>query len=146
MLLARYILNSNHEPVPCDDLVTWKAWMGTPERWVQDTLITDPTKCQVRVCTVFLGLDVSFGVEGPVLFETMVLGGTCDRELYRYCTWDEAQAGHAAIVEWVKKYDRQMADNPVVLEARDLANRTLETSARTVVKTLIEQSQSTLPS
>jgi hypothetical protein len=137
--ISRYVLDDCHEPVPCDDLVTWKAWMETPERWVQNTLVSDPAENQVRICTVFLGIDVGFGVGKPILFETMVLGGMCDRELYRYCTWDEAQAGHAAILERMKAHDRRIASNPTLLKARDLAHRTVENSGQNVVIALIEQ-------
>jgi len=46
----------------------------------------------------------SFGRgDTPVLFETMVFGGAHDCWQDRYCTWDEAAAGHTATVERVKK-------------------------------------------
>jgi len=51
-----------------------------------------------EVSTVFLGLDHAFGDGPPVLFETMVFGGPLDGEQDRYCTWDEAVAGHAAML------------------------------------------------
>ena len=41
-----------------------------------------------------------FDVEKPLLFETMVFGGAFDREMERYCTYDEAEYGHKA---WVAK-------------------------------------------
>ncbi len=55
-----------------------------------------------RISTVFLVLDHGWGEGLPVLFETMVFGGPLDRELDRYCTWDEAVAGHASMIERVK--------------------------------------------
>ena len=88
--LERYVLNGR-EPVRCDDLASWKAWMETPERLIQDSSLEDDSHNLVRVCTVFLGIDVSFGIGQPILFETMVLGGKWDRELYRYRTWAAAQ-------------------------------------------------------
>ena len=51
---------------------------------------------------VFLGLDHQYGEGPPVLFETMVFGGELDQEQVRYHTWEEAAAGHAAMVERVK--------------------------------------------
>jgi len=58
----------------------------------------------VRVSTVFLGLDQSFSYTGtPVLFETMVFGGEMDGHQVRYCTWDEALAGHKVILAKVKE-------------------------------------------
>lgn len=53
------------------------------------------------VSTIFLGLDHSFGFDGPpVLFETMAYVRSPDGkgefrdEQYRYRTWDEAIRGH----------------------------------------------------
>jgi len=38
-----------------------------------------------------------------VLFETMVFGGKLDQEQERYCTYDEAEAGHKTMVERVRR-------------------------------------------
>ena len=57
------------------------------------------------VSTVFLGINHGFDPdEDPLLFETMVFdkerhGG----DMERYSTWDDALAGHEAMVERVKK-------------------------------------------
>jgi len=135
--LARYTLDSCHQPVPCDDLVRWKAWMNTSERWVENTLLSDPDNSRVRACTVFLGLDVAFGgTERPVLFETMVLGGMCDRELYRYCTWQEAKDGHAAILNHLQA---QTVKSPALVMAWNLAHCTVKASGQPVMKAFVEQ-------
>lgn len=50
-----------------------------------------------RVSTVFLGLDHNYTGRGPpVLFETMIFGpdSLAETDMWRYCTWDEAEAGH----------------------------------------------------
>ena len=58
----------------------------------------------IEVSTIFMGLDHNFSNEGPpILFETMVFGGALDQEQARYATWEEAEAGHKAMVEMVKK-------------------------------------------
>lgn len=62
----------------------------------------DLPSAHVSVSTVFLGLDHRFGPGAPLTFETMVFGGSLDQEQERYSTWDEAEAGHAAMVERVK--------------------------------------------
>jgi len=135
--LARYTLDRRHQPVPCGDLVLWKAWMNTSERWVDDTLLSDPDNSPVRACTVFLGLDVAFGgAARPVLFETLVLGGMCDRELYRYCTWQEAEDGHAAIVNHLQA---QTVKAPALVAAWNLAQRTVKASGQPVMKAFVEQ-------
>jgi len=86
-----------HEPVPVDDLLEWGAWLQTADRHVALDIFGD-----VRVSTVFLGLDHSFGGGAPLLFETMVFGGPLDGEQERYHTWDEAEAGHKLMIEKVR--------------------------------------------
>ena len=114
--------------------------MNTPERWVEDALLSDRADNQVRVCTVFLGLDLGFGsAERPILFETMVLGGIWDRALYRYCTWREAQKGHALLLKHLQVDDRATIEIPALETARNLAHRTVKTSEQSVVKAFIEQ-------
>ena len=89
-----YILNGR-EPVSVD-FETWAKWYGTADRHVADTQLGD-----VRISTVFLGLDHSFGGRHPLLFETMVFGGYLDGEQDRYTTWAEADAGHTRMVQRV---------------------------------------------
>lgn len=55
---------------------------------------------KVWVSTVFLGLDHRFGRDGdPVLFETMVFRDGHGEEGERYCTWQQAEAGHRRVCE-----------------------------------------------
>ena len=54
----------------------------------------------VRVSTVFLGLDQSYRGNVPMLYETMVFAADHGGEIERYETWDEASAGHD---RWVAK-------------------------------------------
>lgn len=96
-MTGKYILRDK-TVVPEPDLLTWGRWLETADRQVANTLVGD-----VRVSTVFLGLDHSFGDDRPpILFETMVFGGSLEDEMDRYATWDEAEKGHAAMVEKVK--------------------------------------------
>jgi hypothetical protein len=94
----KYIL-VGHTPVPCPWLLRWATWFETADRQVAESLQGD-----VRVSTVFLGLDHSFSDHGPpVLFETMVFIGHDAQDCERYSTWDEAEAGHARWVQQVFK-------------------------------------------
>jgi hypothetical protein len=43
------------------------------------------------------------------LFETMVFGGPLNGEMDRYATWDEAEAGHKAMLDAVVKAQRPKA-------------------------------------
>jgi len=94
----KYILDENHNPILCNDLLKWAEWLEKADRRVDKTTITEG----VEVSTVFLGLDHSFGEGKPLLFETMVFGGKSDGGMDRYATWDEAVAGHKKMVEKVK--------------------------------------------
>ena len=90
-----YILTSDGEPAACDSLMAWAFWLESAgdERVVARTELGS----SVIVSTVFLGLDHGFSGP-PLLFETMVLGGTYNQELRRYSTRAEALIGHARIV------------------------------------------------
>lgn len=62
---------------------------------------------EIRISTVFLGIDHSFGVGGrPILFETMAFGGVMDGKCERYATEEEARAGHADMVAEVRKAEK----------------------------------------
>jgi hypothetical protein len=90
-----YILDGRN-PIPCADFMTGARWFETSDRQVAKTDFGD-----VRVSTVFLGLDRSFGEGPPLLFETMIFGGPFDQDKYqeRCSTWEEAEAQHAEAVE-----------------------------------------------
>ena len=94
-----------HEPMAVD-LDTWVKWV---EEHHNDSLrrVGDDTVKKQRVSTVFLMLDHNFGFglfgdDRPILFETMIFGGTHDQAMWRYATWDEAEAGHRRIVAALK--------------------------------------------
>ena len=102
-----YILRHNVVEEP--DVRAWGRWMETAARHIGDTTING-----FRVSTVFLGLDHQFRGGPPLIFETMVFpGGTCDR----YSTWEEAEAGHRAMIERVKAGEFDLEDQIETLEA-----------------------------
>jgi hypothetical protein len=136
--LDRYIL-SDHEPIPCEDLNTWTLWLETPQRLVQDTQLTDSAGDNIRICTAFLGVDVNFGEDRPILFETVVLGGRYDWELYRYGTWEEAEQGHAAVVERCQGTGVSEQIPAALFKARELAQHTLKKASQVAVISLIER-------
>lgn len=76
------------------------------------------------VSTVFLGLDHSFGDEGPpILWETMAFNipGTDDEFSDRYDNRAAAVAGHAAAVAEVTRRIREWQDEQAVLAAHRAA-------------------------
>ena len=87
-----YVLEGK-TPVVEPNLTKWAEWFEASERTVANAQLGE-----VRVSTVFLGKDHRFGCGRPLLFETMIFGGEHDGWQKRYCTWDEAEAGHKAAV------------------------------------------------
>lgn len=78
-----------------DDLTEWSKWFQTADRHVNKTDVTD----EIKVSTVFLGIDHSFGGGVPILFETMIFGGEHNDYQERYATYEEAEDGHAIAVD-----------------------------------------------
>jgi len=87
--MEQYILNG-HEAVPCEDLMEWARWFESPEK----CRVAETVRGKIRVSTVFLGLNRSFGDGPPLLFETMIFDGDQKQYQDRYSTWAEAEDGH----------------------------------------------------
>jgi hypothetical protein len=79
-------------------LMEWGKWFETADRRVANDIIGD-----VRISTVFLGLDHSFGDGPPLLFETMIFGGEHDQYQDRCSTWQQAEAQHAEACRLIRK-------------------------------------------
>lgn len=79
---SKYYILVGGQPVPCD-LPMWAQWFGSGDQhMVKKTQVGD-----VKVSTVFLGLDHNYSPTGPpLIFETMVFGGKMDQEEWRYST------------------------------------------------------------
>lgn len=90
--MEHYILDENKSPIKAT-LDEWANWFSESKRRVDFT-----TTWNGDVSTVFLGSDHRWGEGPPLIFETMVFGGTLDQEQERYSTWSEAEKGHAAMV------------------------------------------------
>lgn len=91
-----WTLDADRNPVPCD-MREHAAMFESADRIVDSTWIGTA----IQVSTVFLGVDHNYGFEAesrPILFETMIFGGEHDEAQARYCTWDEAEAGHKQAV------------------------------------------------
>lgn len=90
---------------------TAAAWMETADRTVCSTEFAN-----LWVSTVFLSLDHNHRGGPPVLFETMVFAkeGASDIDYLglntrRYCTIEDARAGHALICEDIKRLEIEAA-------------------------------------
>jgi len=97
-----YILRGK-EIVKEDDILAWGRWFESADRTVKADEING-----YRISTVFIGLDHRcFGEGPPIVFETMIFGLLDDDEYQdRYCTWEDAEKGHARAIEWLNsKYN-----------------------------------------
>lgn len=95
-----YVLDRHHTVVATRDVLEWGRFFEKRKK----RIVKQETIGHYWVSTVFLGINHGFGTGPPVLFETMVFldkedphdgreSGDCER----YCTWDEAAAGHEVV-------------------------------------------------
>lgn len=93
-----YKLDEEHNFHPC----SLEEWITT----YSDAFHRQVGEDRIGTClvsTVFLGLDHNYTGQGPpILFETCVFGlGSHSEVVRRYCTWDEAAAGHKEVFDKV---------------------------------------------
>ena len=93
----QYILSEDGKIKECPDLIEWAKWMAAANRKIAFDEIND-----VRISTIFLGLDRNYFDGPPTLFETMIFGGEHDQYQERYSTKEEALIGHQEAIALVK--------------------------------------------
>ena len=90
--MKKYILEGK-DVIECDDVKEWGEWFEKTDRQIALTEVGD-----IRVSTVFIGLDHNFGYgaggELPIVFETMVFKDGEESGMRRYSTWNAAAIGH----------------------------------------------------
>ncbi len=95
-----YILDDQHTivPYPEEDLMEWGKWMKEAKESGR-ALVAETTLGAFHVHTHFCGCDHNWEDGSPVLFETLVTEDHERRDLHtqRYCTWAEAEVGHARV-------------------------------------------------
>jgi len=99
---GHYILKDK-KAVPVDNIIEWATQFESQDRRVAKDTING-----VDISTVFLGLDHQYGEGEPLIFETMVFGGELDQEQDRYSTWEQAEAGHKAMIERVNQAQKHL--------------------------------------
>lgn len=87
----------DRKPVPITKPESWTEWMLDDS----NCRVGHDTEDGVAVCTFFMGLRIGFDSdENPLFFQTEVSrsrdGETIENHFYT--TWDEAEAGHKAMV------------------------------------------------
>lgn len=95
--LGYYILDEQNRPVQEPDLLKWGQWFQDNRRHTACDMVND-----VRVSTIFLGLDHSFMNDTPILWETMIFGGEFDQYQERYYCHEDALSGHQRSVDKVR--------------------------------------------
>lgn len=102
----KYYVLIERRVVAIDDLIQWGKWM-TLSRVDHSSRVAETTIGDYWVSTVFLGLDHRFSGDGPpIVFETMAFSQkgdhASDETMQRYCTFEEAERGHNALVEMLR--------------------------------------------
>jgi hypothetical protein len=99
-----YILDNNNRPVnkPVLEAAKWIEDNQIRSR-VRYNELTDLNGNEVRVSTVFLGLDHAWKSPIPVLWETMIFGGEHDQYQERYTSYEDAVEGHQNAVNLINK-------------------------------------------
>ncbi len=95
-----YILGPDGKTAIQVDLMVWARWFGNDYNRI---LKRDKVSKDVRVSTVFLGLDHAFGSGPPILWETMIFGGKEDLYQDRYTSHEDAMIGHELALALAKK-------------------------------------------
>jgi hypothetical protein len=98
-----YILDNNYNPVsaPIMEAAQWMDENPNRKKVGYDEL-TDLNGDDVRVSTVFLGLDHAWNSKTPVLWETMIFGGEHDQSYQeRYSSHQEALEGHQKAINFI---------------------------------------------
>lgn len=95
---VKYILDGD-KPVAEPDLAKWAVWFQSANRQVGYIEINGSI-----VSTVFMGLDHGFDDgKQPIVWETMVFGGTFDEHQQRCAgTREQAEAMHESVVKMVR--------------------------------------------
>jgi len=109
-------------------------------RTVRKTTVVNPydPKDQCEVSTVFLCFDHGHdSTKPPVVFESLIFGGPHDDWMRRYTTWDEAEAGHAEMVDVV----RQTYLKPANIKKAEAKLRKLGAGRRTWHEHLLEDDE-----
>ena len=118
--LSHFILNDSRQTERAC-LLRWALFYED----IDNRRVAETTTKLFWISTVFLGLDHNWGKGPPILFESMVFTRDehmhptlkrmvkDDLEQWRYSSWDDAVAGHEAMV---RRYQKREADALVRLE------------------------------
>jgi hypothetical protein len=92
-------------PVAVESFMEWSLWMMSAKTTV---MINELNDCIIS--TRFVGIDLNPGSSNsnsqPMVFETLVMGGSLDGKKNLYPTWDDAIQGHLKICTQISKLSK----------------------------------------
>lgn len=81
----------------------WAQWFenasSSSENFQARNVAQTTLPWDIKISTVFLGMNYRFGEGPPLIFETMIFGGEHDQYQDRYSTWEEAVKWHEKAVK-----------------------------------------------
>lgn len=95
---TRFVLNRK-EPVPCDDLAKWQAFMDD----IAGRTVAKDVVGEFEVLTTFAGVNLGKG-ELPLFFETAVVDDGNPPFLSE--TWEQAESKHKKVVQAVNRLNQ----------------------------------------
>ena len=99
-----YIFDDSGRPVREPDITKWGVFLKDRKRRRVAADVLTINGEEVRVSTVFLGMDHAWDGGPPVLWETMVFGGKLSEEQDRCAgNREQAEAMHARMLERVRQ-------------------------------------------
>ena len=108
--MKTYILK-NKQIIAEPDIMKWCQWMASENHIVCKDTATIKIAGQkigiIEISTVFLGVNYSL-TQTLILFETMIFGGSLDKQYERCSTWNEALIMHKLMCERVRVATLQM--------------------------------------
>lgn len=132
--MRKFILNEERIPIAVEDVIEWARWFEKASNDRSRVVQQDRIWPGVFISTVFLGLDHNFPLFGdpdhpPLIFETMIFGGTYDEWQDRCSTWEQAETIHR------KALDMVLAQHPAIRLAVWLWRR-IKSSLRILVNSI----------
>ena len=102
-MTSQYYKLEGQTPVAVESFIEWSLWIMSA---ANATVMLNELKDSI-ISTRFVGIDLNPGScnseSKPMVFETLVMGGTLDGKRNFYPTWDEAIQGHLKICTQVFK-------------------------------------------
>jgi purine nucleoside permease len=95
-----YVLDENNKVKKAKHVIHWANAVEKAERL--QNVFDDINGNRIIVSTIFTGIDANPQIKRlkllPFLWETLIIGGLHDQYSKKYCTLEDAVAGHAKAV------------------------------------------------